>query len=318
MKKYIIMLAMLCLILACGWLFCPHNSTKKSNALLDDVLFINAQYLKKDVKFKRIKKLEKVLNQIGVDTVLNSKGEHKEGNINLYIAENKYDLPEVKDLDAINVLWFPYIDMEDDFEIFRKFDVVLVKSFASFLHLKAINVRTAFIPDAIDMKKVKDRKNNKRILYYGNNSNFSLVLYLTKGNDVDIIGEGWEHTKYADKVIKTKINKSDFTSYPIILVDQTDEEIKKYLVNDKVTEVLENGGRLMIRYNPGVEKMYDDSILMYHNVEDFYDKFEKLKSKIENYGDFRDDFYDKSANFDTNSVANKIVEIFQIMKKKRI
>ena len=49
-----------------------------------------------------------------------------------------------------------------------------------------------------------------------------------------------------------------------------------------------------------------------------FSKFNKIKSNIETSKGFADDFYNKSVNFDTESVANKFIEIFQIMIKKLV
>jgi hypothetical protein len=102
------------------------------------------------------------------------------------------------------------------------------------------------------------------------------------------------------------------------MVDQTDDEIKKYLINNKIINTLEKGGRLMVRYNPGIEKMFDSSIIMYYNEEDFHYKFKKIKKQIDEDNNIATDFYDKSKDWNSKSVANKIIEIFQIMQKKLI
>ncbi len=285
--------------------------------LADKLIFINTQFEKNSDDYKKIKHLAEQFDKTEFKAVVNSANEHKSGKYNLYVINDNSSLPKVIDLEAINILWLPYILSNDDIERYRDFDVIVVKSNSSFEHLKAINVRTAFIPDAIDMKKV-EKKTNNRVLYYGDYSPNSLVMYLTRNYDIDIIGKGWEKSGVKNKVIKNKINKDDFTKYLIVLVNQSDEEIAKNLINKDFIAVLENGGFPMIRFNPGVSKLFDAKVVMYYNEIDFHEKMNKFMHNEDAVKQTKDALYTKLDEWDSLSVANKLTEIFQIMQKKRI
>lgn len=99
-----------------------------------------------------MQELAQALRKTGTEVVLSGKGSFATGDFNLYAADNIGNLPEVADRNAINVLWLPMVQGSDDAARLRPFDVVVVKSMAAFGHLKAINVRTAYIPDAINIK----------------------------------------------------------------------------------------------------------------------------------------------------------------------
>ncbi len=318
MKKYYIKFAIfLFLAFLFAFLAIKCKGYFFNNNGLDDVLYINTQFEKNTEDFDKIKRLSRAFDEIGVKVEIKPIDKHKSGKYNLYVAENKTNLPKVLDLDAINVLWVPYVDTNTNIEMYRDFDVIVVKSNSSFTYLKAINARTAFIPDAIDMKKVENKTNN-RILYYGDNRDFSLAMYLTKNYDIDIIGKGWKHTEFYKKVKKDNPSKNDFSEYFVVLVDQSDEEIANYILSKDFIKVLENGGVPVIRFNPGVSRLFDDRVIMYHNENDFHKTINELMTNKDIVHKVKSSLYAKPDTWNTLSVANKFTEIFQIMKKKRI
>ena len=291
------------------------SSLFKENPL-GDKLFINVNNQQDSITYKKALQLNKYLKKAGVKTEVNHNGNHKSGNINFYITSNIFNLPKVIDKSAINLIWLDYFDANDDFDNLRDFDVVVVKSISSYNHLKAINVRTAYIPDAINISK-SNEKPNKKIMYYGNNDDFSLALYLMQNRKIDIYGKGWEHTTHRSNIKSSKIDNDDFSKYSFVLIDQTDDEIQKYIVNDKIIEVLSNGGIPLVRYNPGIEKIFGNIVPMYHNEDDFYIKLNNL-SKNNHLEKIRDDIYDISQKWNSQMVANKFIEIFDIMIRKKI
>ena len=283
---------------------------------LKETLYINVNDDKSSDVYNKSQNLNKYLKKAGVKTQINTKGNHKSGNINFYITNGSFDLPKVIDKKAINLIWLLDVDSDENFEKFRDFDVVVVKTFSSYNHLKAINVRTAYVPDAIDIQK-NSTKPNKKIMYYGNNDEFSLALYLMQNRKIDIYGKGWQHTKHKNDIISEDTNDSIFPKYSFVLVDQSDEEIQKNIVNDKIIRVLNSGGIPFVRYNPGIEKMFDETIPMYYNEEDFYNKLNGL-SQNNNLEKIRNDIYDVSQKWNSQMVANKFIEIFDIMIRKKI
>lgn len=315
-KNYIkiaVFLFLISLVIFGGLKYEIYNFKYKS---ADKLIFINTQFEKNSDDYKKLKHLAKQFDKTEFKAVIYPANKHKSGKYNLYVINDSSSLPKVIDLEAINILWLPYV-FDDDIEKYRDFDVIVVKSSSSFEHLKAINVRTAFIPDAIDMKKI-EKKTNNRVLYYGDYIPNSLVMYLTRNYDIDIIGKGWEKSSVKNKVIKNKISKDDFAKYLIVLVDQTDKEIAKNLINKNLITVLENGGFPFIRLNPGVGKLFDARIAMYFSEQDFHDTMHEFMRNKSTIKYIKNSLYAKLDEWDSLSVANKLAEIFQIMQKKRI
>jgi len=287
------------------------------NNPLQDTLYINVEDGKDEVLYAKAKRLAKSLRDEGVDVRINEKGNHSSGNLNLYVASNKHSLPKVIDNDSINILYIPYVSSDDDFEIFRNFDVVIVKSISSYSHLKAINVRTAYIPDAIDIK-TSSLSPKLKAMFIGDNNEFSLSLYLAKNKDFDIYGKNWTHTEHSKKIKNENIDDNNFSKYSITLCDQTEEEIANSIVNDKVIRILENGGLPLVRYNQGIKHIFQDDVVMYYNEEDFNRKFEELISDKNLVKEKRKAIFEKAKNWNTKITANKFIEIFMIMKQKKI
>lgn len=285
---------------------------------LNERLNINCNEEVQSITYKKLEKLTKNLRKMGVKTTLNKKDYHKSGNINLYVTDNSYNLPKIINSNVINVLWIPYIDPQDDFNEFRNFDVIIVKSVPSFSHLKAINVRTAYIPDAFDAVKNNDTI-NKSALYWGDNDKFSLALNLVGNKKIDIFGDKWKHTIYYNKVIKEKnIKLNDFKNYAIVLVDQDDDDIKKELINDKIIKLIENGFVPFVRYNPGIHAIFNDNLPQYYNNDDFNNKYNDLTSNKTKIKNIKKKLFDIAKNWNSEAQANKFIEIFSIMQKKRI
>ena len=63
--------------------------------------------------------------------------------------------------------------------------------------------------------------------------------------------------------------------------------------------------------------MFDETIPMYYNEEDFYNKLNGL-SQNNNLKKIRNDIYDVSQKWNSQMVANKFIEIFDIMIRKKI
>ncbi len=284
---------------------------------LKDKLYINIETEKNDIFYTKANNLAKALKDEGVKLEINEKSNHKSGNLNLYIAKDKYNLPTVIDKNSINILYIPYVTSNDDFEKFRNFDVIVVKSISSYSHLKAINVRTAYIPDAINIKKSNTLPKYKA-MFIGDNNDFSLSLHLAKDKPLDIYGKYWNYTEHLSKVKDKTINNDYFSKYFITLTDQTDEEIANSIVNDKIIRILENGGIPLVRYNQGIKHIFQDDVVMYYNEEDFNRKFEELISDKNLVKDKRKAIFEKAKNWNTKITANKFIEIFMIMKQKKI
>ena len=316
-NKYVIIGGIFCCLVGIfAYLFGNSNGVFFKENPLGEALEIYTNANKDSFEYKKTLKLIDNLKKEGVKVELNkSKGE--KGNLGLYIASLKADIPEVKNKKGINILWVPFIGSDEDFSVFRNFDVVVVKSIASFAHLKAINVRTAFIPDGIDIKKVNAKRNDKA-MFLGDNDSFSLSLYLAKNLNIDIFGKNCEHTEHKDKVKASLALNKDVLSYLLVLVDQSDENIYQNVVNSKVIEVLEMGAIPFVRYNPGLYKIFGDSIPMYYNEDDFYVQFNKLLREKEKTTKIAQSIYNASKNWNSKMLALKFIELFEIMKEKRI
>ena len=181
------------------------------------------------------------------------------------------NLPEVADRNAINVLWLPMVQGSDDAARLRPFDVVVVKSMAAFGHLKAINVRTAYIPDAINIKNPATSRPNGKAMFYGDKRGFSLPLYLAGRADmsVDVYGKGFENVWPNDEIMPDTPQPEDFQTYSAVLLDQSDEAVRDELVSPQVIEVIENGGLPYLRFNSGIYKIFGEALPMYGNEQEF-------------------------------------------------
>lgn len=269
---------------------------------------------------KEIQKLIKSFKDNGVSVKDCSNNPNARANLNLYIAKDKLNLEQNINTDAINVLWLPYVDNNDNPEIFEDFDVVVVRSFTSYFHLKSINMRSAFIPRAIDMPNISDIPLNNKIMFWGDfEDKFSLSIHLTKELDIDIYGKNWNQTIFDKKHKGNTIDKEIITPYNLVMLDQKDEEFEQNLINDKIFEVIEMGGIPFIAHNSGIERIFgNNSIPMFNNESSFLSYYNRLKNDKQEIKRIRNSMYNISKQWNSNAVALKFIEIFDIMKKKRI
>jgi hypothetical protein len=242
-------------------------------------------------------------------------GNEKGGLFNLYYAANINSLPHVQDKKAINFLWTPVVSDKEDPENLRDFDVIIVKSMGSFEYLKAINVRTAYIPDAVNMKRHFSFGKKKELMFYGDNQGFNLALWLAKNNtlSVDVYGKNFENTPNKDDV---KNGKPNFSKYELVLVDQTEEEIKNEIVNSKIIKVIEEGGLPYIRFNNGVKTMFDDAVPMYYNPDHFGFALRQILHNQDVIQEKKNLIKMIATHWDAKSQALKFAELFDLMKKK--
>ncbi len=289
----------------------------------DTVLFNNEKtiYLNAYDDYQKLKKLKSSLAGVERPSYLAKPGKHKSGKFNLYTAADIHHLPEVIDRTAINILWLDTSANNEDVEPLRPFDVVVVKSMPAYLHLRAINMRTAYIPDAVDLD-IKDRPApEKNAMFYGNSGKEpSLSLYLAAQHRVslDVFGKDYEAVWRKKDIIAETPRKSTFAEYKLVLADQNEEEIKTETVNAKIIEIIANGGLPYVRYNPGVDRMFGDIIPMYHNEDEFFSLYQRLIHSPRELQQRRDALKAAVPFWNSRSQGKKFIELFEIMEKKRI
>ena len=283
------------------------------------LIHVNVYASKMSSLYRQNMKLQKAFQEIGKEVILSDKQTPKSGNFNLYIAENLDNLPKVIDANAINILWLPVVRQSDDVAPLRAFDVIVVKSMASFNHLKAINVRTAFIPDAFNIKPLSVQKPNGNSMFYGDNTGFSLSLYLAgkQEHSLDVYGRGFENLWPRDEIKGNNPSLDDFSRYSAVLTDQSDENIQDELVNAKIIEIIENGGVPLLRFNSAVYKIFGEALPLYHDEQEFIDLLNQLERNPEFVLKIRQNLKQISQQWDSISQAQKFSEIFEIMQKKR-
>lgn len=308
------------LFITAGSIFLFYNQKKEQafkNA--DKTIYINVEGIKISKTFLKAQKLASAFNKEGKTTVVSDAGHFKSGNFNLYFAEDLKHLPKVKDLEAINVLYIPMVNEGDDPELLREFDVVIVKSMAAFEYLKAINVRTAYIPDAVDIKTFRRMEANGKVMFYGENKGLTLPLYLAgrNGLKLDVYGTGFEKNWPLDEIKGAAPQSLDFCRYSAVLLDQDETFIRDELINEKIIETLENGGLPMIRYNRGVERLFGEAVIMYHGETEFIELLAHIKESPFETAERREALYKIAQGLSSHSQALKFNEIFEIMEKKR-
>jgi len=282
----------------------------------------NAIYLNAADKpsYLRLKKLGKALKKEGKTVFISKKDHFKSGKFNIYGAENDLNLPAVIDASAINFLWTPAVP-QDTIESYRPFDVIVVQNIPSFSYLKAINVRTAYIPEAINLYKKPAKRKSEGVMYYGDIiENFSLSLYLAGPTDlkVDVYGNGFENLWDEKEIMNRPVEVADFLRYAIVLVDQSEENIKDELINQRIIRIIESGGLPYIRYNSGVAKIFGDAIPMYMNQAEFLPKIQHLLANPQERTDHLEAIYQTAQQWNSSSQAKKFLELFDIMEKKMI
>ncbi len=325
MKKILtgLMILFLAAAGAVGWHF--FNSAEKKTTVPtitengQQTIYLNVNDIKISSLFIDAQKLAQAIKYAGKGVVLSGKGDFKTGNFNLYLANDINHLPEVEDNKAINILWLPTVSSTDGPERLRAFDVITVKSMAAFGYLKAINVRTAFIPEAIEMKRAANRKPNGKAMFYGDNQGISLPLYMAGRNDisVDIYGKGFETNWPLDEIKGDMPETGDFSRYSVVLLDQSDEAVRDELVEKKIIEAIENGGLPFLRFNSGVYKLFGEALPMYHNEPEFIAGLQELKDNPEIVRRLRAKLQQASQAWNRETQALKFIELFELMEKKR-
>ena len=104
----------------------------------------------------------------------------------------------------------------------------------------------------------------------------------------------------------------------MVLIDQEDEQVSQEIVNNRLLEIISNGAIPFVRYNQGIAKMYGDSIPLYYNEEHFRFELIRLLNSPNELKKRFDVISNISANWSSSMRAKKIIELFDIMKKKRI
>lgn len=305
MKKIILSLFIAIVLCAvCGYVYLMPKYTKA------DTIYLNAN---DDVSFENLRKLAKALNNEGYRTVLSHKDNFKSGLFNLYAANNNQlgTLPIVADNKAINLLWLPNI-VENEPEPLRAYDVIVVKSGGSFSHLRAVNFRTAYIPEAINIDSYTANEPNGKVMYYGDKTDFSLAQYLANNAflSYDIFGKD-----YPNAINAVPKNK-DFRAYSLVLIDQSDEEITTELINERIITVLNAGGLPYVRYNNGLARIFGNTLPMYASEQEFLPKVQMFLNNPSLVKERRAALYDIAQQWNTQSQAQKIAELFEIMKQK--
>ncbi|MBO5039078.1 MAG: hypothetical protein J6C85_06475 [Alphaproteobacteria bacterium] len=282
-----------------------------------DVIYLNAN---DEGAYLELQKLKTALKKEGKHVVLSEAGDFKSGEINLYASSEGKELPKVLDLGAINFLWIERLSDMWALEKLKDFDVIVVKNHPLFSHLKAVNVRTAYIPAPVDAAKLNTRfKATGKAAYWGDADGFSLALYLAgkNGFSVDLYGEGFEKVWPKDEIKGKSEDLTDFRAYDFVLVDQSDEDIRDEVVNQKIMQIIEGGGVPLVRYNVGLERLFSNSVLMYASEDDFAVQFNKFIAS-EAIEQQRKNLFRASQQFNSRSTALKFIELFDIMQRKRI
>ncbi len=310
MKKIFVTLSIF--IGICLVLFYLSNLTRAA----DKVFYLNAN---DDVSYWHLEKLAQALKKQGINVILSTKNQFQNGLINIYATENVDDLPPVTDQNAINFLWIPRVN-KNEMEAFRPYDVIVVKNVPDFSHLKAINVRTAYIPNAIDVNAHEFSAISKDYpMYYGDNDlGFSLALYLAGPSDlkVDVYGKGFSGYWTESELMNKSAEPRDFQRYPLVLADQTDDDIRDEIVSQRIISIIENGGLPYVRYNNGIAKMFGDTVPMYSYEKSFLPEIKRLLANPKEILERRNDLSQKSKQWSSISQAKKFIELAEIMKKK--
>lgn len=284
----------------------------------DQTIYLNAH---DDISYHNLALLKKYMVQNNRSALLSAKGASRSGKYNLYTAPDIKHLPQVLDDNAINILWLDVLENNEKIELLRPFDVIVVKGMPAFNFLKAINVRTAYIPNAINIQQIKRAETLRNAMYFGYDGNsHSLTAYLIKNNKInlDVYGKNFEKLLPYGNIIAEKPEHTDFRNYALVLTDQSDEEIKNELVNQNIIQIIENGGLPYVRYNPGIEKMFGNIIPMYHNENEFVALYTYLSHSPDEQNYKWLNLQKECNNWNSDTQAKKFIELFEVMQKKRI
>jgi len=281
-----------------------------------EAIYVNAQDMG---TYSKMQKLTEAFKKNEREVFLSGKENFKSGLFNLYAASDINNLPKVLDEKAINILFLP--DAANNMsQILRPYDVIVVENMSSFAHLKAINMRTAFIPPAVDIRYKHLKNPHKNYpMFYGNNDNgFSLSLYLAGPTDlkVDVYGRGFSGYWSEGDIIAPTASGDDFQRYPLVLIDQSEEDIKNETVNSRIIEVIEQGGLPYLRYNSGVAKMFGEAVPMYMTQEEFLPEIKRLLNSPKEIQERKEAIRRIAEGWSSDSQAKKIIELFDVMKKK--
>jgi len=278
------------------------------------IIYLNAN---DEISYSRLEKLSKELRKQHYQVVLSDKENHQSGKFNLYASNDFGALPKVLDKDAINFLWVPTVQ-QGDLVPLHPFDVIVVQNMPSFAYLKAINARTAFIPEAINITAPEIKNIGSKLMFYGDNEGFSLSLYLAGPTDleIDIYGKGFEGLWDSKSIMKDLPHTEDFQRYALVLVDQKDENIRDELLDQRIIDVIEQGSLPYVRYNTALVKIFGDTIPMYKNGDEFLSKLSDLRRRPEEIKTRLKDLRRIGKDWDTTSQAKKFIELFEIMSQK--
>lgn len=313
--KRVFIAAVLLLCMAGGMFFYYARPIETADAFYFSAADLSAK--------EELKGLAKAFEAQGKKVTLSDAKEGKSGKFNLYGASDVNHLPKVLDKGAINILWLPAVLPLQDPEMLKDFDVIVVKHIPGFSHLKAVNARTAYIPDAVDITQTANKSAFlDKAMYWGDNEGFSLALFLAgplADAKVDVFGKGFDGVWPADDIKGDMPGAQDFLNYNLVLVDQSDDDIKDELVNKKIIETINKGGLPFVRFNYGIEKMFGNAVPMYRNEQEFASEFRRLMRAPEEILKRREALK-LIADREWSSIkqAQKFIEIFEIMEKKRI
>lgn len=316
MKKVLLSLGILVGLSLCGvyWLSQVMGNSHKN--MFDNVIHINVAQSKPNVAAE---KLKTALENEGKKVILSYNDKHNSGDWVIYTAENVDNLPKVIDSDAINFLWIDKIADNENPELLRPYDVIITKSMPAFSYLKAINVRTAFIPDAIDIKKNVNIQANGKAMFWGDGNIYSLALAHAGyyGMSLDVFGKNFAGKWPLNEVKADEPLPADFGAYSLVLVDQKDDDIRDAITPTEIITIIENGGLPFIRYNPAVEKLFGEAVPMYYNGTEFKPKLEFLLAHPEELAERKEAVKNISHGWSSQGQAKKFIELFEIMEKKR-
>ncbi len=311
MKKILLTIVVLLLVIGGGVYL------KKTSLGKDDTIYLNAY---NNSSFSLLQKLKTFLEQEGKHVVLSKSHSPQSGQYNVYTALNNQKLPQVIDSDAINFLWVDRLENDTNPELLRPFDVIITKNMPPFLYLKAINVRTAYIPEAINLEDMDIRVPNGKAMFFGSSAVPSLSLFLA-GNEqlsLDVFGRGFETMWPADEIIGAEPLYSDYTNYSLILVDQDEKDIAEEIMPAQIIKIIEHGGLPFVRYNSAIEKLFGDVVPMYHSPEEFRPMYDALLADVAQVMERKKTLQQLAGGWSSRGQAKKIIELFDVMKRKRL
>ena len=135
---------------------------------------------------------------------------------------------------------------------------------------------------------------------------------------IDIYGKVNDNNLDGQQIKSASLNKNKYKEYSLILIDQDEEDVAQNIVSDKILKIISNGGVPFVRYNPAIVKMFGDAIPMYYNPDHFSFELNRLLKSPEELKTRFNVIGNISTNWSSNMRAKKIIELFDIMKKKRI